>query len=216
MQSRNNSPTMDYITRMFVREPAWLNPVRERGEMLRAGMQVSPAEGKMLHWLLRISGAENILEIGSFIGYSTLWMAHALPPSGHITTLERDEKNAEIAAQHFFTSPHAAQINIVQGDALAWLSAQPLKPAYDFVFIDAEKRSYARYLESVMPLLKPRAWIVGDNSLLFGALSGEAPNAASSEAIAAIQQFNTLLADETRFESMLLPTTEGMTVARLR
>jgi caffeoyl-CoA O-methyltransferase len=84
------------------------------------------------------------------------------------------------------------------------------------VFIDAEKKGYADYLDAVLPRLKPRGWIVGDNTLLFGALSGDHPDAASAAAIASMKRFNETLADRTRFESLLLPTPEGMTVARLR
>lgn len=216
MQSRNASPTVDYITRTFVREPAWLAPVRAAGEARRPGMQVSPLEGHLLQFLLRMSGAAKVLEIGTFMGYSTLWMAGGLPADGRITALEFDAGYAAQAREHVEASPYAKQIDIINGDAHAWIAALPHAPQFDLVFIDAEKKGYADYLEAVLPRLNPRGWIIGDNTLLFGALSGENPEASSKAAMAAMTKFNATLADASRFESVLLPTAEGLTVARLR
>jgi caffeoyl-CoA O-methyltransferase len=105
-------------------------------------------------------------------------------------------------------------VTIHHADALTWLRAQPPAPRYDLLFIDAEKRAYPEYLKIALPLLTPDALIIGDNSLLFGALSGEAPDAASVEAKDAMLCFNAMLADPTHFEGILLPTSEGLTVAR--
>jgi predicted O-methyltransferase YrrM len=216
MQTRDHGPTLDYITRTFVREPEYILASRAEGERRRAGMQISAYEGHLLQWLVGIAGAATILEIGTFMGTSALWMAGGLPQAGHITSLEFDATHANIAAANVAASPHASQIEIVHTDAHAWLAASPMIPQFDLVFIDAEKKGYADYLDAVLPRLKPRGWIVGDNTLLFGALSGDHPDAASAAAIASMKRFNETLADRTRFESLLLPTPEGMTVARLR
>jgi len=216
MQNRHQSATIDYITRTFVQEPAWMIPIREEGQRRHPGMQVSPYEGHVLHWLVRISGAKRMLEIGSFMGYSTLWMAQALPADGHLTTLEFDATHAKIAAAHVAASPYAARVTVEEGDAHAWLAAQPRKPTYDLVFIDADKSGYADYLDAVLPRMHPRGWIVGDNSLLFGVMSGENIDGASEAAKKSMTQFNTTLADASRFESILLPTAEGLTVARMK
>jgi caffeoyl-CoA O-methyltransferase len=216
MQTRNSGPTFDYITRTFVQEPDYLKPVRARGEALRPGMQISSFEGHLLSWLVKLSGAANILEIGTFMGYSTLWMAGSLPKDGTLTTLEFDADYAAQAQAHIGASPLADRITLHQGAALDWLKAQPKNPTWDFVFIDADKFNYANYLDEVLPRLNPRAMIVGDNSLLWGAMSGEVPDAAQPDAIEAMTRFNTTLADASRFDSILLPTIEGMTVARLK
>lgn len=214
MQSRAVGETLAYLTRTFVHEPAWLAAVAAEGERRRPGMQLSPYEGHVLQWLVRISGAQSILEIGCFMGYSTLWMAQALPVGGHLTSLERDAAHAQQAAQHIAASPHAARITLHHTDAHAWLAAQPLVPQFDMVFIDAEKAGYARYLEAVVPLLRPRGWIVGDNTLLFGQLAAmDIPQNAAQQSM---QQFNAALANVERFDSVLLPTPEGLTVARLK
>lgn len=216
MQTRNASPVVDYITRTFVCEPEWLVPVREEGQRRRPGMQVSTYEGYLLQWLVRISGAKCILEIGSFVGYSSLWMAEALPKDGEITTLEFDATHAEIAAAHVAASPHASRVKVQHADAHQWLAARPSKPTYDLAFIDAEKSGYADYLDALLPWMNPRGWIIGDNSLLFGVMTGENPDGASAAAKASMTRFNETLADASRFESMLLPTAEGLTIARLK
>ncbi len=216
MHTRNEGLTQAYITSTFVREPAWIAASRAQGERLRPGMQVSAAEGHLLQWLVRISGAKNLLEIGTFMGTSSLWLAGGLPAEGRLTCLEFDAVHAAHAAAHIAASPHAAQVQLHEGDAHAWLAAQPAVPTFDLVFIDAEKKGYAEYLHAVLPLLHPRGWVIGDNTLLFGALSGEHPEAASASAKAAMAVFNETLADAARFESVLLPTAEGLTVARLK
>jgi caffeoyl-CoA O-methyltransferase len=196
-------------------EPAWISAARAEGERQRAGLQMSPYEGYVLQWLLRISGAANILEIGSFMGVSAMWMAGGLPAHDRITSLENAAEYAALAKAHVAASPHAKHIEIVHTNAHAWLAQTPATPQWDLVFIDAEKLGYADYLEAVLPRINPRGWIVGDNTLLFGALVGDDLGIASPTAKAAMLRFNEMLADRSRFESVLLPTPEGLTVARL-
>ncbi len=216
MQTRDRGATLEYISKTFVHEPNYIAHIRAEGEKRRPGMQISPYEGHLLAWLVRISGAKNILEIGTFIGVSTLWMTNSLPEDGHITSLEFDEHHAQIAAANVAASPHKNSVKIIHTDAHDWLAATPKTPQFDLVFIDAEKKGYADYLDALLPRMQPRGWIIGDNTLLFGAMSGENPDAASVAAKLSMQRFNKMLADNTRFESVLLPTPEGLTVARLR
>jgi caffeoyl-CoA O-methyltransferase len=214
--TRNKSADIDYITRTFVREPNYIAMSRAAGEQRRPGMQISAYEGHLLQWLVRISGAKNILEIGTFMGTSTLWMAAGLPENGIITTLEFSEEYAALARQHFAASPLVDRIEMAQGPALDWFRTRPAVPQFDLVFIDADKNNYANYLEEVLPRMNKRGWIIGDNTLLFGVMSGEKPDGASPVAKEAMTKFNETLADPARFESILLPTVEGMTLARLR
>lgn len=215
MQTRSEGKTLQYITRTFVQEPDYIAAMHAEGERRRAGMQVSSYEGALLAWVVAISGAKRILEIGTFMGYSTLWMASAMPEDGHITTLEFDASHAHQAREHILHSPHKNQIEVVHTDALEWLEKHEGEK-FDLVFIDADKRNYFNYLNAAVKLLTPRGWVVGDNTLLFGALSGENPDGAREEAKAAMLQFNDALADTLRFDGMLLPTPEGLTVARLK
>ena len=214
--TRNDSANLAYITRTFVKEPNYIAVSRAAGEARRPGMQISSYEGHLLQWLVRLSGAKQVLEIGTFMGTSTLWMAGGLPENGVITTLESSEEYAALARQHIAASPLVDRVEMAQGPALEWFKTRPAVPQFDFVFIDADKQNYANYLEEVLPRMHPRGWIVGDNTLLWGALSGENPDGASAAAKEAMGRFNETLADPTRFDTVLLPTIEGMTVARLK
>jgi len=216
MQTRAQSPSLDYITRTFVAEPAWLSAPRAEGERRRAGMSVSAYEGHVLRWLARLAGAKRILEIGTFMGYSTLWLADGLAEGGRLTTLEFDAEHAKAARAHIDASPFAAQVEVAEGDARTWLAAQPLVPMFDLVFIDADKPGYAEYLDAVLPRMNRGGFIIGDNTLLFGVMSGENPEGASASAKASMTRFNETLADASRFESLMLPTAEGLTVARVK
>ena len=211
MQSRDASATMQYLTHTWVGEDPFAS-TRAVGETLRPGMQLSPYEAHLLQWLVRISGAGNILEIGSFIGYSACWLAGGLPASGTLTTLEKQPEYAALAHRH---TRHDARLNLVETDASDWLASYSGQP-FDFLFIDGEKRRYAEYLDAALPHLTTQAWIVADNTLLFGTLAGIATRNIAPETIAAMQQFNARLADARYFESVLLPTEEGLTVARRR
>lgn len=217
MQTREQGKTVDYITRTFVREPDYIATARAAGERRHPGMQISSYEGHLLRWLVQISGAASILEIGTFMGVSTLWMAEGLPPSdGRIISLEYAAEHAEEASAHVTKSPHHQSIEVIHTNAHQWIEKNISKHKFNMVFIDAEKKGYADYLEAVLPHLNPRGWVIGDNTLLFGALSGENPGAANADSVASMKKFNETLADGTRFESVLLPTAEGLTVARLR
>lgn len=216
MLTRASGATLAYITQTFVHEPDYIATSRAEGERRRPGMQVSPFEGHVLQWLVGISGAKMILEIGTFMATSTLWMAGGLPEEGRITSIEFDADHAAAARTHVAASPHKNRVDILLGDAHAWIANTPATPQFDLVFVDAEKKGYADYLDAILPRMNPRGWIIGDNTLLFGAMSGEAPDAASAAAKASMKRFNATLADSTKFESILLPTPEGLTVARLR
>jgi predicted O-methyltransferase YrrM len=207
MYTRTQGALAAYLTETFVGEDPFAE-IRAAGEVLRPGMQVSPHEAH----LLRISGATRILELGCFMGYSARTMADGMAENGRLITLERSAEYAAMAVQHCVPD---ARISVQQGDALEWINAYQ-GPQFDLLFLDAEKRQYPDYLEAAWPHLTPNAWILADNSLLWGAVTGEDPKAASAEATDAMRRLNATLADRTRFDGVLLTTPEGLTVARRR
>lgn len=218
MRHDQGNPVQEYIRRTFVEEDALLQRMRGVGEELRAGMQVSPSEGKLLYCLAKIARAKRVLEIGTFIGYSTLWLARALPENGSLITLEYEPKHAKIAREHLKTSDVGHKVTVIEGKALESLDKILKEPniSFDLVFIDAAKGEYADYLEKVKNFVPEGGLVIGDNSLLFGAMAGEKPDHVSESAVKSMRKFNEMLADSPEFEGILIPTEEGLTIGRKR
>jgi predicted O-methyltransferase YrrM len=142
------------------------NPVFEA--ILRANaagglpaIDVSPAQGKFLHLLVKIAGARRILEIGTLGGYSTVWMASALPPDGRLVSLEYAPHHAEVARENIARAGLLERVEVRQGAALDLLPA--LEGPFDLVFIDADKPNNPGYLEWALKLSRPGTVIVLDN-----------------------------------------------------
>lgn len=210
MENRTDATTA-YAVSQFVREPHGWESVRAQGERLRPGMQMSAYEDALLSWLVGLHNAQRVLEIGSFMGLTALWMARSLPKDGVLITLEREANYAVLAREN---TAQDARIRVVETDALSWLTQCEEAP-FDALFIDGEKRSYLAYLEAALPHMRKGALIVADNTLLFGAMLGTSDARVSKEAHAAMTRFHAALADESRFKSILLPTNEGLTVSVL-
>jgi predicted O-methyltransferase YrrM len=157
-----------YISGLFATEDDALRSARE--EMLREGMpgiSVSASEGKVLHILARIIGARRILEIGTLGGYSTIWLARALPPEGKLISLEIDTRYAEVARRNLKRAGVAEKVEIRVGPALESLSrlTPGAEGSFDLVFIDADKDGYVNYLRKAMPLVREGGLVLGDNTL---------------------------------------------------
>lgn len=214
MRENADTALYQYLDTTFASETELLEQVRQKGDALVEGMQISPHEGKMLYILTRLVNAVRILEIGTFVGYSTLWLAHAAGDKGHIDTLEANNDNADIAQHHFSLSEHEDNITIYRGKALTTLDAlcsADITP-YDVIFIDAAKAEYARYLDKVTPYLRRGGLVIGDNTLLFGHMIDAPKKDVSQSAIASMKLFNAMLSNSEHYEGIMLPTAEGLTV----
>lgn len=135
-------------------------------------IDVSPTQGKLLHLLARISGAKRILEVGTLGGYSTIWLARALPKDGLLVTLELNPKHAEVAAANIRRAGLAHLVDLQVGpavDSLARLHADNVPP-FDFIFLDADKPNNPVYLDWAVKLSRPGTVIVGDNVIREGAI----------------------------------------------
>jgi predicted O-methyltransferase YrrM len=124
-------------------------------------IDVSPAQGKFLHLLVKIAGARRILEVGTLGGYSTVWMASALPPDGRLVSLEYAPRHAEVARENIARAGLLERVEVRQGAALDLLPA--LEGPFDLVFIDADKPNNPGYLEWALKLSRPGTVIVLDN-----------------------------------------------------
>jgi predicted O-methyltransferase YrrM len=131
-------------------------------------IDVSPAQGKLLHLLTKIAGARRILEIGTLGGYSTIWMARALPEDGQVVTIEVDPRTAKVARANFERAGVTAKVDLRVGAAQDVLPQ--LEGPFDLVFVDADKANNARYAQWGLKLSRPGTVIVCDNVIREGRL----------------------------------------------
>lgn len=135
-------------------------------------ISVTPSQGKLLHLLARLQGAKNILEIGTLGGYSTIWMARALPANGRLVTLEADPKHAKVAGANIARAGLANIVELREGKALETLpelAAEGLE-AFDLIFIDADKQNNPYYFEWALRLSHKGSLIIVDNVVRDGAV----------------------------------------------
>jgi predicted O-methyltransferase YrrM len=135
-------------------------------------IDVAPSQGKLLHLLARVQGARRILEIGTLGGYSTIWLARALPSDGQLITLELDPKHAAVASNNIQRAGLSPRVEIRVGPALDSLAAlhasQPVP--FDFIFLDADKPNNPVYLDWAVKLSRPGTLILADNVVREGAI----------------------------------------------
>jgi predicted O-methyltransferase YrrM len=163
-------------------------------------IDVSPAEGCLLHILARAVGARRILEIGTLGGYSTIWLARALPPGGIVVTLEAEPRHAEVARANVAQAGLAERVEVRVGRALDTLPA--LEGPFDLVFIDADKRSNPDYLAWALELARPGTVIVCDNVVR----EGRVADASGNPDIDGIRRFFDMLAAEPRLTATAIQT----------
>ncbi len=135
-------------------------------------IDVAPNQGKLLYLLAKMRGAKRILEIGTLGGYSTIWLARALPEEGTLITLELDPKHAEVATANIAGAGLSSKVEVRLGpalDSLSKLHAEGAKP-FDFIFIDADKPGYPAYFDWSMRLSGPGTVIIADNVVREGAI----------------------------------------------
>jgi predicted O-methyltransferase YrrM len=187
---------------------------------VRAGLPtiaVTPNEGKFLQMLARLVGAKRILEVGTLAGYSTIWMARALPADGNLVTLELDSKHADVARSNFARAKLDKVIDVRVGPALETLPKLEREKAgpFDLVFIDADKQNNADYFTWAITLSRPGAVIVVDNVIRDGAVV----DANSKDpSILGVRRLNELLRSEKRVTATTLQTVgskgyDGFTLA---
>lgn len=177
----------------------------------RAGMQIGGEQGRLLHLLVKLTRAKNVLEIGTFTGMSALWMARALPDDGRLLCLDVSQEWTDIARRYWERAGVEHLIDLRLGPALESLRSMPAEPAFDMAFIDADKGNYPAYLDEVVPRLHPGGLLVADNVLWSGRVVESADDSEDTEAI---RRFNRIVVDHPELEAVVLPVSDGMTLAR--
>src|SRR5580693_9795929 len=191
--SRNHTEITDamaeYIRAISLREPAALQKVREESAAHpQASMQTAPEQGQLLHLLARVTGARKTLEVGVFMGYSSTWVALALPPGGKVIACDVSEEFTTRARQTWRAAGVEDRVDLHLGPAVQTLDrfiAEGQSGAFDFAFIDADKTNYSNYYERALQLLRPGGLIVIDNVLWDGLPIDPSATDADTEAIRA-------------------------------
>ncbi len=182
-------------------------------------IDVAPNQGRLLQLLAQMQGAKTILEIGTLGGYSTIWLARALPEGGRLVSLELSPEHARVAQQNIVNAGLAAVVEIRVGravDSLAALVAEG-QPPFDFIFIDADKPSYTDYLAGSLELSRPGTVIIADNVVRGGGVASAESRDAS---VLGVRRFTERLATESRLSATAIQTVgrkgyDGFVLARV-
>ena len=202
---------VDYLARHSGQDEVLARIERETLEMPEAAMATPPDEGALLTMLARLTNAERALEVGTFVGYGAISIARGLADGGRLTCLELEEKYASMARANLEDAGVADRVEIVVGPAEELLRGMPEEPAYDFVFLDADKTSYPTYYELIVPRLRPGALLIIDNVLLGG---GVVDPQSDRERIVA--DLNDRITADDRVESVMIFVADGVTLVRRR
>lgn len=193
-----------YIEKLFVPDdPVLTSVLKSSIEQGMPDIQVSPSQGKFLYLLVKLIKARRILELGTLAGYSTIWMARALPSDGKLISLEAEPMHAQIAAKNIARAHLTSKVEIISGPALNSLPQLELRheEPFDFVFLDADKENFSAYLDWSLKLTKSGSLIAADNVIREGTVLKK--NASSSLVLGA-RAFNETLAANSRLESVII------------
>lgn len=179
--------------------------------ILNPHMLSGQVQGRVLSFLSQMIRPKRILELGTFTGYSALCLAEGLPDDGELITIEHNDELEDTIRHNLALSPLGSKIRLVIGDAkevLNTLNSQ--HSTFDLIFIDADKREYAEYLDLVYPLVVPGGWILADNTLWDGHIIDSAYD--RDKQTLGLRAFNDKVAADPRLEQVILPLRDGLTL----
>jgi predicted O-methyltransferase YrrM len=195
-----------YLTGLYAPDDPVLDAtLRASSEAGLPAIQVSPPQGKLLQLLAQIRGTRRILEIGTLGGYSTIWLARALPSDGRLVTLEANPRHAEVARANLARAGLSDRVEVREGPALASLPrlAEDGSGPFDLIFIDADKPAYPEYLGWALKLSRRGSVIVADNVVRQGLV---ADPTSTDPNVVGMRRFHALLAAETRVSATAIQT----------
>jgi len=203
----------EYISGHSEDEPSYLTELSRETHLkvIQPRMITGHYQGRVLSMLSKIIGPTNILEIGTYTGYSALCLAEGLTPNGQLHTIDINEELVEIQNKYFRKAGFSNHIYQHTGDALNIIPS--LKLQFDLVFIDAEKKEYTRYFEAVLPKTRSGSVILSDNVLW----SGKVVKAleVNDKATKALLSYNQMLKENPKIETVMLPIRDGLTLSRV-
>lgn len=201
-----------YVVEHSEKEPELLQRLTRETyqKILQPIMLSGPYQGRVLSMLSKLARPKNILELGTFTGYSTLCLAEGLTQEGALHTIDINEELVEFQRKYFDQSPFGSQIIQHTGSALAIIPQ--LDIMFDLVFIDADKTNYSRYFHLVIDKLNSGGIILSDNVLWHGKVVK--PLDEKDTSTKAVLEYNTLLKTDKRIETVVLPIRDGLTISR--
>ena len=203
-----------YVQQSFVREPDVLKRLREAtASRPEAEMQISPEQGQLMGLLVRLIGAVRCIELGTYTGYSALSVALALPPNGKLIACDVSDEWTSVGRKYWDRAGVADRIELRIAPAVETLRALPKDRSIDLAFIDADKPNYVNYYEELVPRMRANGLILVDNVLWSGAVVDPRAN---DENVEAIRRFNDHLAADPRVDAVMVPISDGLTLARIR
>ncbi|MBA2410277.1 MAG: class I SAM-dependent methyltransferase [Gammaproteobacteria bacterium] len=212
-----NDRIYEYLLAVSVREPPLLARLREEtAQDSSGGMQIAPEQGQFMTLLVKLLGARRAIEIGTYTGYSALWVARAMPADGRLICCDTSVEWTDIARRYWTEAGIADRIDLRLRPALETLDAllaQAAAGTFDFAFIDADKENYQHYYERCLELMRPGGLVAVDNTLWGGSVAESDKTDSETEAI---RRFNERLYDDKRVSISLVPIGDGLTLARKR
>ena len=175
-------------------------------------MLTGKVQGEFLYMMTRMISPRNVLEIGTFTGYSAICMALALEGEGHIDTLEINDELEDLILEGFERAGVSGRVSLHIGDAVEFLRGQDGKKLYALTFIDANKREYPDYYELALTLTRPGGFILADDVLWDGKVYAE--QVPTDKQTSGIVRFNDLAASDPRVETVILPVRHGLSIIR--
>lgn len=205
----------DYMIAHSVREPPHVAKLRQRtGELEQSGWRTSPEQAQFMALLAQIAGVRRYLEIGTFTGYGTLWMALALPDDGEIITCDLTDEYVRIGQPLWQEAGVASKIDLRIGpafDVVNDMLRDGQAGTFDMTFIDADKETYPHYYEQCIELVRPGGLILVDNVFWSGSVIDSDDQRGSTRAI---REVNERIRDDKRVAISTLPVGDGLTIAR--
>ncbi len=204
-----------YLAAHRTPDDAVLEALREETAKLGplARMQIAAEQGTFLGLLVAAIGAHQVLEVGTFTGYSALCMARGLPPEGRLLACDISTEWTAIGRRYWQKAGVADRIELVIGPAIDTLRALPREERFDLAFVDADKSGYHGYYEEILPRLRSGGLIAVDNVLWGGRVLGDADSERSDDT-RAIRAFNDHVAADRRVQSVMIGISDGLTLAR--
>ena len=202
----------DYIVAHSEEEPELLHQLTRETyqKILQPIMLSGPYQGRVLSMISKLIRPKRILELGTFTGYATLCLAEGIQTDGEIDTIDVNEELIDFQRKYFDKSDYGKQIHQHLGSALDIIPS--LDKTFDLVFIDADKPNYVNYFNLIIDKLNPGGIILSDNVLWHGKVVE--PLDAKDNSTKAVLEFNTLLKNDKRIETVLLPIRDGLTISR--